>query len=281
MFEDDLGASLRAWRDRLIPAAVGLPHQALRRAPGLRRDELARLAGVSSDYLARLEQGRARHPSLQVAGSLARALRLTGDERDLLFRLAGHPLPEADRISQHLTPGVQRVLDRLTDVPVMVLDAAWEVIARNALAEALLGELPPGPGRGRNIMWRQFMGAPSRIVRGGAQDAAFEAELVADLHAALGRYPRDERLRALAEDLIAGSARFRELWATRPAAVRVSSLKTFAHPAVGEITLDCDVLRVDGSDVRIVVYTPAPGSPDHDALALVGIVGLQALDVPG
>lgn len=281
IFEDDLGTSLRAWRDRLTPGAVGLPEQALRRAPGLRRDELARLAGVSSDYLARLEQGRARHPSLQVAGSLARALRLTDDERDLLFRLAGHPLPQADRISQHLTPGVQRVLDRLTDVPVMVLDAAWEVIARNAPAEALLGELPPGPGRERNIMWRQFTGAASRIVRGTAENAAFEAELAADLHAALGLYPRDARLRSLAEDLLAESERFRELWATRPAAVRVSSLKTFSHPAVGEITLDCDVLRVDGSDVRIVVYTPAPGSPDADALALIGIVGLQALDVAG
>jgi hypothetical protein len=65
-------------------------------------------------------------------------------------------------------------------------------------------------------------------------------------------------LRSLVADLASASERFRELWESRPAAVRVSSRKTFEHPGVGRITLDCDVLRVDGS-----------------------VVGLQALDVAG
>jgi len=281
VLDDDLAGCLRAWRDRLAPAAIGMPRQALRRAPGLRREELARLAGLSPDYLARLEQGRAKHPSLQVVSSLARALRLTDDERDHLFRLAGHPPPRPDRISRHLTPGVQRVLDRLTDLPVMVLDTSWELIARNALADALLGELASEPGRGRNIVWRHFSGQPSRVVREDDDDAAFEREAVADLHAALGRYPSDPVLRSLVADLSAESERFRELWESRLASVRVSSRKTFEHPAVGRITLDCDVLRVDGSDVRIVIYSAQPGSPDADALALIGVVGLQTLDVAG
>jgi hypothetical protein len=91
----------------------------------------------------------------------------------------------------------------------------------------------------------------------------------------------DPVLRSLVADLASVSERFRELWESRPAAVRVSSRKTFEHPAVGRITLDCDVLRVDGSDVRIVIYSPRPGSPDADALALIGVVGLQTLDVAG
>jgi hypothetical protein len=33
------------------------------------------------------------------------------------------------------------------------------------------------------------------------------------------------------------------------------------------------------SDVRIVVYTPRPGSPDADALALIGVIGLQSMTV--
>lgn len=281
MLDDDLAGCLRAWRDRLAPAAIGLPRQTLRRAPGLRREELARLAGLSPDYLARLEQGRAKHPSLQVVSSLARALRLTDDERDHLFRLAGHPPPRPDRISRHLTPGVQRVLDRLTDLPVAVFDASWELIARNALADALLGELASEPGRERNILWRHFTGQASRIVHEDDYHAAFEREAVADLHAALGRYPSDHTLRSLIADLSAESERFRELWESRPASVRRSSRKTFEHPAVGPITLDCDVLRVDGSDVRIVIYSAQPGSPDADALALIGVVGLQTLDVAG
>jgi hypothetical protein len=37
----ELGAALRAWRDRLAPADAGLPDHGARRAPGLRREELA------------------------------------------------------------------------------------------------------------------------------------------------------------------------------------------------------------------------------------------------
>jgi hypothetical protein len=173
------------------------------------------------------------------------------------------------------------VLDRLTDLPLAVFDASWELIARNALADALLGELAPEPGRDRNILWRHFTGRLSPVVREDDNDAAFEREMVADLHAALGRYPSDPVLHSLVADLSAASERFRELWDSRPAAVRVSSRKTFEHPAVGRITLDCDVLRVDGSDVRIVIYSARPGSPDADALALIGVVGLQTLDVAG
>ena len=57
---------------------------------------------------------------------------------------------------------------------------------------------------------------------------------------------------------------------------RTASRKTFAHPEVGRITLDCDVLTVAGSDLRLVVYSAPPGSPDADALALLDAVGLQS-----
>jgi DNA-binding XRE family transcriptional regulator len=277
MQSDDLSGCLRSWRDRLAPAAVGLPTQALRRAPGLRREELAQLAGLSVDYLTRLEQGRARHPSLQVLTSLARALRLDDQERDHLFRLAGQAPPEPGRITQHLTPGVLHLLDRLGDVPVTVVDAAWEVIAWNALSAALVGEPSPRAGRERNILWRHFTGGRGRVVRDAEETRAFEADAVADLHAALGRYPDDPKLRSLIADLREASERFATLWETRPVAVLGSSAKTFEHPEVGRITLDCDVLRAQGTDVRIIVHTPRPGSPDADALALIGVVGLQSM----
>jgi len=273
----ELAGCLRAWRDRISPAEVGLPSQALRRAPGLRREELAQLSGLSVDYLTRLEQGRARHPSVQVLTSLARALRLDDQERDHLFRLAAQAPPAPDRIPRHITPGVQHLLDRLTDVPVTVLDASWELIAWNPLAAALLGEPAPRPGRERNVLWRYFSGSRGRVCRDAEADATFEAEAVADLHAALGRYPSDPTLCDLIADLRAVSERFASLWEARPVAFRSSSTKTFQHPEAGRITLDCDVLTAHGSDVRIVVYTPRPGSSDADALALIGVVGLQSM----
>jgi transcriptional regulator with XRE-family HTH domain len=275
MDRDDLAGCLRSWRDRLSPAEVGLPASSRRRAPGLRREELAQLAGVSVDYLARLEQGRAVNPSPSVLAPLARALRLTDAEVAHLYRVAGHAEPGAGRITRHLTPGVQRVLDRLADVPVVVLDAGWQIVAANPLARALLGEPAEDP-RERNLVWRVFSGGASRVVRSAEERAAFEVEAVADLHDAVGRYPDDPELRRLVEELQASSARFAELWEARPVAVRTADRKTLMHPEVGPITLDCDVLTVQGSNLRLIVYTAQPGSADAEALALLAAIGLQA-----
>jgi transcriptional regulator with XRE-family HTH domain len=268
MDRDELAACLRSWRDRLSPAEAGLPARGPRRAPGLRREEVAQLAGLSLDYLARLEQGRASNPSASVLAPLARALRLTDAERDHLYRVAGQA-PPAGRMSRHITPSVQRVLDRLGDVPVLVVDMAWNIVAVNPLGTALLGDV-----RG-NILRRHFTGAPSRVVRTPSEVAEFEVEAVADLHDAVGRFPQDPELRRLIDDLLAASPRFAELWEQRPVAPRNAGTKTFEHPEIGRVTLDCDHLTVGGSDLRLVVYTVPAGSPDAEALALLGAIGLQ------
>src|SRR5204863_587625 len=109
--QDELARCLHSWRDRVSPTDVGLPAGSMRRVPGLRREEVAQLAGVSLDYLARLEQGRATNPSTSVLASLARALRLSDDQRAHLFRLAGHAEPSAGVINRHIGPGLQRLLD--------------------------------------------------------------------------------------------------------------------------------------------------------------------------
>jgi transcriptional regulator with XRE-family HTH domain len=277
---EELGACIRSWRDRVLPAEAGLPSGSARRVPGLRREEVAQLAGVSLDYLARLEQGRAAHPSPSVLASLARALRLSDEERAHLFRLAGLAEPSTGTMNRHIGPGVQRLLDRLGDVPVMVLDASWQVIALNPLAGALIGDLSDASTRERNIAWRRFTARHTRVVRGDAETAVAEAEIVADLHDALARYPADEALAQLIDDLRSSSPRFAELWEQRPVARRIASRKTFDHPEVGPITLDCDVLVVQESDLRVIVYTAPAGSPDAEALALLGTIGLQSFSAP-
>jgi transcriptional regulator with XRE-family HTH domain len=269
MDADDLADCLRTWRDRLTPAEVGLPASTRRRAPGLRREEVAQLAGLSVDYLARLEQGRASAPSPSVLAPLARALRLSDDERAHLFRVAGLMPPGAGQINRHITPSIQRVLDRLSDVPVMVVDVAWQQIAKNALATALLGP------NDTNILRRHFSGEPSSILRAPEEIAAMEEGWAADLHDAAGRYPHDEPLHTLIADLRELSPRFAELWEQRPVAQHVADRKTINHPEIGPITVDCDVLTVAGSDLRIVVYTAPPGSPDARALELLNTIGLQ------
>jgi transcriptional regulator with XRE-family HTH domain len=275
----ELAGCLRAWRERLTPADAGLPTGGHRRTPGLRREEVAQLAGVSLDYLARLEQGRAHSPTPSVLSALARALRLTDSERAHLFRVAGQAEPAPGTINRHITPSLHRLLDRLSEVPVLVVDVAGEIIAANPLAAALVGDLSAASRRERTIPWRHFTGLPSRIVRTDPEDAQAEETMVAELHDAFGRFPEDRYLRELIDDLRERSPRFAELWARRPVGQVPARRKTFHHPEIGELTLDCDALRVQGSDLNVIVYTAPADSPDAQALALLGTIGLQSFAV--
>lgn len=276
VLQDELAGCLRSWRERLSPIDAGLPAGGQRRVAGLRREEVAQLAGVSVDYLSRLEQGRAQKPSPSVLASLARALRLSSDERSHLLRLGGHAEAGSGTIDRHITPSVQRLVDRLADLPVMVVDAAGGLVVANALATALIGDFSGLPRRERNFTWRQFTDAPSPLLRTPAEQAAAEEGLVAELRDALGRYPHDDELRSLIEDLRAVSPRFADLWGQHAVARAPAKRKTFLHPEVGTITLDCDALAIEGSDLRLIVYTATAGSSDADALALLGAIGLQA-----
>lgn len=271
---DDLAGCLRAWRDRLDPAELGLSRSSRRRAPGLRREELADLAGLSVDYLARLEQGRATHPSVSVLEPLARALRLTDAERGHLFRLAGHGTSPG-QLRRHLSPGIQRILDRCGDIPVLVIDAGWDIVAINPLGAALLGEeLRPGPEQ-PNVLRRYFAGEHGRVEHMPGEAVRFEEAVVADLHATLGRHPDDPALLRLAADLRASSARFAQLWEARPVGELAACRKLVRHPDVGSVELDCDTLMVQGSDLRLVMYTAAPGSDAASKLALLAALGCQ------
>jgi transcriptional regulator with XRE-family HTH domain len=280
MTSTELGTQLRMWRDRLSPQAAGFLSKPRRRAPGLRREEVAQLAGLSGDYLVRLEQGRARHPSVQVVQSLARALQLDDEERDRLYRMAGHLPPGAGRMDRHLTPSITRIVDRLGEIPVTVIDAAWETVLQNPASVALFGDISVETGRRRNRAWRTFMDVPGMGNLEPQTRSMVERDVVADLHAALIRLPNDPDLAALVADLRAQSPRFEELWHTTPARVRGAQRKTLDHPVVGRMTLDCDVLTVHGSDLQIVVFTAEPGTPDADALAMAVVVGLQDMSVP-
>src|SRR5579871_3930422 len=104
-----LGDFLRAHRDRLTPASLGLPTGARRRTPGLRREEVAQVAGISATWYAWLEQGR------DVAASpaaLAAALRLTPAERAYLFELAERrdPATPAPADTMDVPPAVAAAL---------------------------------------------------------------------------------------------------------------------------------------------------------------------------
>lgn len=275
----EFGRAVRRWRDRVAPESVGVPVRGRRRASGLRREELAALAGISADYLTRLEQGRATSPSAQVVESLARALRLSDAERDLLYRLAGHAAPGPGVVPSRVAPSVQRLLDRLSHTPVVVYDATWTLVLANAPYDALMGDTTTWRGLERNAVWRNVTRLPTRVVHTAREQAEHEARLVADLRLTASRYPADRALRCLITDLASGSPRFAELWDADapPPLTDPSRHKTIHHPAVGPITLDCDTLLVTLDDLRITVHTAEPGTEDAERLGLAVVLGTQSL----
>jgi transcriptional regulator with XRE-family HTH domain len=278
----ELGVTLRAWRDRLSPAAAGLPAGRSRRAAGLRREELADLAGISVDYVVRLEQGRFTSPSAQVVAALARALQLNVAERDHLYRLAGLVPPTGGQISEHIPPGLRRALNRLGDAAVAVFAADWQLIWWNRGWAALLGDPSVVPAPLRNFARDTFpVGGDAGPylsqwpVVSHARDEV-EAAVVSDLRRATGRFPGNPRLTRLIRSLSAGNRRFAELWSAGAVGAHREDHKVVQHPAVGPIEVDCDVMSDGDADLKIVILTVVPDTEDESRFRLAMVAGASA-----
>jgi transcriptional regulator with XRE-family HTH domain len=262
---DDLATFLRTRRDRLQPADVGLPGGGRRRAPGLRRQEVAQLAGMSVDYYVRLEQARGPHPSAQILAALARALMLTADERQYLFRLAGASVPDVARPTRDISPGLRSLLHGLPDTPAYVVDAKYDVLAWNDLAVYFIGDLSGYPEADRNMIRWMFRQPAAEGPWSDEDSVRFARSTVADLRAAYARYSRDRGLRELVTELLALSPVFAQMWAAHEVESRRPLIKRFVHPLAGPLEFECQVLHVGDTGQRLIVYCAAPGSPTQDA----------------
>jgi transcriptional regulator with XRE-family HTH domain len=276
----ELADFLRSRRERITPADVGLPAGPRRRTPGLRREEAAQLAFISTEYYTRLEQARGPHPSREVLAGLARALRLTDAERDHLHHLAGVPPGPPPGPSREVRQSILDLLHRLPQAAAIVVSATDEVIAWNDLAAALMEDFSAVSRRDRNLLRRVFLGPHPQGQRlYGVSDAdAFGRRAAQDLRAAAARYPDDPELTELVSELLAGSEEFARLWASHDVSTAPTLRKTFQHPLVGPVTVNCDVLDISDRDQRVVIYTAVPGSPSEGALRLLSVIGTQRMD---
>ncbi|QFG20661.1 helix-turn-helix domain-containing protein [Actinomadura sp. WMMB 499] len=266
MSRSELGAHLTARRALVTPADAGLPATGHRRVPGLRREEVAMLAGVSADYYVRLEQGRERSPSAQVLDALAAALRLDDDGRLHLFRLAGlAPRDRSPAVPGRVDPSLLQLMSAWPSNPAIVYNRAYDVLASNAIADALFG----GWAYSRNLMHIVFTDPAAREFYRDWHDVARNS--VAGFRLGHGRAPDDPRVRGVLAELLEASPEFAELWARHDARGKALESKRFAHRGVGPVTLTMqtfDVRSAPGQE--LVVYHAEPGSASAEALALLG-----------
>ncbi|MEU6196824.1 helix-turn-helix transcriptional regulator [Streptomyces sp. NPDC047061] len=279
MDRQELAAFLRSRRERISPAEVGLPHGPRRRTPGLRREEVAQLAFISTEYYTRLEQARGPRPSREVLGGLARALRLSDAERGHLHHLAGAPPGPPPGPSREVRQSLLDLLHRLPQAAAFVTSATFEVLAWNDLAAALMEDFSALPPRDRNLVRRAFLTprpAGSRLY--GVSDVDAFARLSAQrLRAAAGRYPDAPEVTGLVAELLAGSEEFRRLWESHDVSAEPTLVKTFRHPVVGPVTVNCDALDITDRDQQVVIYTATPGSRSEEALRLLSVIGTQRM----
>lgn len=263
-------------REQLTPSDVGLGTGARRRTPGLRREEVAQLAAMSTDYYARLEQQRGPQPSVQILGSLARALRLTPDERDYLHRICGHSAPDRTMFTDYVHPGMLRVLDRLDDTPAFVVSVLDEVLIQNDAARALLGDASGLEGIERSGIYRWFAHPDDERGRYPLEDHPRHSRvLVASLRAAYGALGERSRAGDIVRDLSSRSAEFVELWDVHEVRRRFEDRKVLIHPEIGPIEVDCQALFTEDESQALIVLTAAPGSDAESKLELLRVLGTQ------
>lgn len=243
-----------------------------RRVPGLRRAEIAQLAGVSVEYYSRLERGDLSGVSDQVLDSLARALRLSDDDRthlEDLARAAG-PAPRRRARPAALTvrPSLQRLLDAMTEAPAQITNRRGDQLATNALGRALFAPMIESAGGGvPNHARFTFLDPRSRHFWGDWESAADDT--VALLQARAGRDPLDRQLSDLVGELSTRSHDFRARWARHEVRLHHHGAKPFHHPVVGTLHLTYEALDLSADNLALVAYSAEPGSDSADRLRLL------------
>lgn len=237
------------------------------------------LAGASVEYYTELERGAGSQPSDQMLAALARALRLSRDERDHLYRLAHRPLPHRGGTASHVHPAMLDLLTRIDGTPAMVSTDLHTVLVQNPLAIAMLGDLSTHHGRAASFIYRWFTDPASRQIYPPEDLAPQSRSFVADLRAAVGRRsPGDAEATRLVDELLQRSPEFQALWADQDVEVRRDERKRIVHPTVGLLDLNCLSLFSEDDRQRLHWFTPRAGTDTAEKLALLTVMGTQAME---
>ena len=277
MDRTQLADFLRRRREALQPEDVGLGRGSRRRTQGLRREEVAALSDMSVDYYSRLEQSRGPQPSEQMLSAIARGLRLTHDERDHLFRLAGQHAPEHRQRTDHVAPGLMRILDRLADTPAQVITQLGETLVQTPAARAIFGDETRFEGNMRSIGYRWFADPATRAIYPDDDHARHSRAFTADIRTVQAKLGPRSRAAAIVQELLVLSPEFATLWAEHEVNSEYSQHKRLQHAEVGVMELQCQFLIDPDQGQTLLVLTATPGTESYDKLALLTVIGTANL----
>ncbi len=253
-----LGAFLRAQRQHVDPAAVGITVTGRRRATGLRREEVATLSGVGLSWYTWLEQGRVA-ASRGVLVAICRALRIEGHAYRHVMELAGFHTGAAPAASGSVEPDARALVDGWSAGPAAYVDGVLDLRAWNEAYARWWGDPAALPPDRRNLLWQLLVdpGTRDRLA-----DPTFPRMLVARLRGYADRHPDDPEVRSV----------YGRLAEARPDLEDWFACREVAEPA----TLRLDLQDPDGRSATFVLH---PLVPAADPAALVLAMHLEAPDV--
>ncbi|MBY9078674.1 helix-turn-helix domain-containing protein [Paenibacillus sp. HN-1] len=266
-----LSAFLKAQRAKITPASAGLPAGGRRRTPGLRREEVAQLAGVSTTWYTWLEQGRDIKASSSVLENIAKALRLTADERRYLQSLAleSHVSPPAPPEEQpEIRPALLKIIRELKYSPAIVIDRRSRIVGWNDAARHVFLDFVQVPAEGRNLI--ELLFARKELQRLAVNWEDFVTGFLAIFRTYYGQYVEDEWYRDFLRHMSGQYPDFDRLWQRSTVNSAPDVLIEFRHAKAGKMLFELTSMQVHGSaDLRCLIYTP---SSERTELKLMKII---------
>ena len=261
----ELGEFVRAQRERLAPAAVGLAAGARRRTPGLRREEVAQLCGLSVTWYTWLEQGRDMSLSPAALDRLAKALRLGRAERAYLFELARRRDPDTaggGDESETVPPTLLACVATIGS-PAYILDRAWTARGWNARAARLFVGWLDGE-HDRNLLRYIFLSPAARALIRDYDERA--RRVVAEFRADAGAHLAEAALRDHVDDLRRRSAAFARIWDAHGVLGREGGERVFDHPSDGLVRFEQVTFNLASQpDLKLTILIPVPSRTDKNA----------------
>jgi hypothetical protein len=231
---------------------------------------------MSTDYYSRLERETGPQPSEQMIAAIAQGLHLSLDERDHLFRLAGHHPPTRGAAGEHISPGMLRIFDRLHDTPAEIVTELGETLRQTALGVALTGDETRFSGPARSIGYRWFTDPAKRQLYAPGDHAFLGRMFASGLREVATLRGPGSRAAHFVELLLAESEEFRQVWEQHEVGLRPKEVKHFCHPELGALELTCQSLLDPEQGHWLLVYTAIPGSESYDKLQLLPAISLQS-----
>ncbi|MDQ0061709.1 helix-turn-helix transcriptional regulator [Paenibacillus harenae] len=259
-----MGAFLKSRRERLSPEDAGLSYiSGQRKTPGLRREEVAILAGVSVTYYTWLEQGRELTASREVIENIAKALRLSPDERLHLFQLWNPHAPNTPPSAPTVVyPQLQNIIDQLA-YPSYITNERTEILAWNEAASRMLADFASIPAKDRYFIRLFFEDADVR--RRIVNLEPFASYSVAVFRTYYDKHQDDPWFEQTVEQLMRNSAEFERMWNRYDIQLKKVSRVVLQIPDSDKpIAFDINSLSnlSDSPDIHICIYTPVT---DEDA----------------